>query len=70
MARENMTTLIAVKIVCCAALLFFLFGGLGLLAGATTGNIILAVLGATLAIWGIYMYFRKKQGSHGKDGET
>lgn len=66
MEKESLSSLIIFKVICCAALLFFALGGLGLLSGLGTGNIILIVLGLGLLSWGAYLYFkRQRRGARG-----
>lgn len=68
MEKEGLSTLIVFKVICCAALLFIALGGLGLLSGLGSGNIILIVLGLGLLSWGAYLYFRRRRRGARGDG--
>ena len=54
MENKNIAKLIVLKIGCCGVLIFLLLGGLGLLAGLSTGNIILFGAGVILLLWATY----------------
>lgn len=69
MEKKGLSTLIVFKVICCAALLLFAFGGLGLLSGLSTGNSILIVLGLGLLGWGGYIYYRKRRRRSSRNGE-
>jgi len=54
MDNKNVAKLIVLKIICCGVLVFLLLGGIGLMAGLSTGNILLSGAGVALLLWAIY----------------
>jgi len=54
MENKNIAKLIVLKIICCGALVFFLLGGIGLLAGLSTSNIMLSGIGIAVLLWATY----------------
>jgi len=58
MKDKNIATLIMLKIICCGLLMFFLLGGISLLAGLGTGSIVLSSIGISIILWGVYRLIR------------
>lgn len=54
MQNKNLAKLVVLKVICCGAIIFFLVGGLSLLAGLSTGNAILSVIGTAILLWATY----------------
>ncbi len=62
MARKDgiaLFTIIAIKVICCGAILLLVLGGLGLVGGLSTGSIVLTAIAVATIIAGGFLYYMR-----------
>lgn len=60
MKKKTFSALIAIKLICCGAIIIIILGGAGLISGITMRNIVLLFIGSGMLIYGLYVYFKRR----------